>query len=83
MKTAAKVWELGTTGDNWVSVCENNPLHIWILYVLFFSYLPLNLNNEPDGIMSWVTGRIALTYIYSIKQKLLEMFEDSSTFDIL
>lgn len=22
MKTAAEVWELGTTGNNWVSVCE-------------------------------------------------------------
>lgn len=82
MKTAAKVWELGTTEDNWVSVCEKK-LYFWILYALFFSYRPLNLSYDPDEIVSWITTGITLTYIYSIKQKILEMFEDPSTLGVL
>lgn len=79
MKTAAEVWELGTTGFLFV---KRNTLFL-ILCAFFFSYLPLNLSNEPDGIVSWITSGIELTYIYSIKQKMLEMFEDSSTLDML
>lgn len=74
------------TRDNWgqLGFCLwKETLYFWILCALFFSYCPLNQSYDPDGIVSWITGGIALTYIYSIKQKILEMFEDSSTLDVL